>query len=182
MCCGSWGLRRQKWQHLEMPLQASVLLAVFRLSSGQPSGEHSVWCLPVARRLWLSEGIRTTSNLTCFHASFFPFCPLCWPPLFLPFSRRLFAPFLPSKNALFCRARGTAQRLGRGSFRTDPPTKFGKEFPSRNLRKNRSEMRFCCSTERPEFTRNQVLYSQALVAKVDPWYPTMSLTQECAST
>ena len=63
--------------------------------------------------------------------SFLPplLCPLCWPPLFLPFSRRLFAPFLPSKNALFCRARGTAQSLGRGSFRTNPPTKFGKFLP-----------------------------------------------------
>ena len=46
---------------------------------------------------------------TCFHASFFPFCPLCW-----PFSR-----FCPSKGALFCRAKGRAHSLERGSFRMD---------------------------------------------------------------
>ena len=45
--------------------------------------------------------------LTCFHASFFPFCPLCWPPLFLPFFSAAFLPLSPSKSALFCRAKGT---------------------------------------------------------------------------
>ena len=73
--------------------------------------------------------------LTCFHASFFPFCPPCWPPLFLPFSRYLFAPFFsPSKSALFCRAKCTAQSSERGRFRKNMSTKFGKEIPSRNLR------------------------------------------------
>ena len=65
---------------------------------------------------------------TCFHASFFPFCPLCWPPLSLPFSGRLFALFSPSKSALFCREKGTTQSLERGSFRIDLSRKFGKEF------------------------------------------------------
>ena len=78
------------------------------------------------------------ARLTCFHASFFPFCPLCWPPLFLPFSRHIFALFSPSKTALFCRAKGTAQSLERGSSGMDLSTKFGKEIPSQNLRKKRS--------------------------------------------
>ena len=34
-------------------------------------------------------------NLTCFHASLFPFCPLCWPPFFLLLSRHHFALFSP---------------------------------------------------------------------------------------
>ena len=59
-------------------------------------------------------------KLTCFHASFFPFCPLCWPPLFLPFSRHIFALFSPSKTALFCRAKGTAQSLERGQIQDGP--------------------------------------------------------------
>ena len=79
-----------------------------------------------------------TLNLTCFHASFFPFCPFCWPPLFLPLSRHLFAIFLPSKSALFCRGKGTVQSLERGSSGMDLSTKFGKEIPSRNLREKRS--------------------------------------------
>ena len=74
-----------------------------------------------------------------FSRALFSFCPLCWPPLFLPFSRHLCALFSASKSALFCRAKGTAQSLERGSLRMDLSTKFGKEIPSRNLRKKRSE-------------------------------------------
>ena len=75
-------------------------------------------------------------GLTCFHASFFPFCPLYWPPLFpTPFSGHLFALFSPSKSALFCRAKGTALIFQRSTFRMDLSTKFGKEIPSRNLQK-----------------------------------------------
>ena len=48
----------------------------------------------------------------------------------------LFSP--PPQNALFCRARGTAQSLQRGNFRTELSAKFGMEIPSRNLRENRS--------------------------------------------
>ena len=77
-------------------------------------------------------------KLECFHASFFPFCPFCWPSLFLPFSRHIFAISSPSKSALFCRAKGTVQSLGRGSSGMDLPTEFGKEIPSRNLREKRS--------------------------------------------
>ena len=33
--------------------------------------------------------------LTCFHAAFFPFCPLCRPPLFPLFFSAPFRPFLP---------------------------------------------------------------------------------------
>ena len=81
---------------------------------------------------------RILSFLTCFYASFFPFCPLCWPPLFLSFSQHPFALFSPSKSALFCRAKGTAQSLVRGRFRMNLSSKFGKEIPSRNLLERRS--------------------------------------------
>ena len=67
--------------------------------------------------------------------SFLP--PLLATPLALIFSP-LFRPFLPLENALFCRAKGTPQSLERGGFRTDPSPDFGKEIPSRNLRKKRS--------------------------------------------
>ena len=64
------------------------------------------------------------------------------PPLLLTPLPHLFSPpfrpFSNSKSALFCRANGTAQSLERGSFRMDLSTKFGKEIPSRNLRKKRS--------------------------------------------
>ena len=63
---------------------------------------------------------------------------LPWPPLFLPFSRHLFALFSPSICALFCRARGTTQSLERGSSGMDLSRKFGKEIPSRNLCEKRS--------------------------------------------
>ena len=47
----------------------------------------------------LGGGGRKYFFLTCFHASFFPFCLFCWPPLFLPFSGHLFGLFSPSKSA-----------------------------------------------------------------------------------
>ena len=87
-------------------------------------------------------------HINFFHINFlcrpssrvlFSFSPFSWSPLFLPFSRHLFLPFLPSKNALFCRARGTAQSLERGSFRVDLSTNFGKEIPSRNPREKGTE-------------------------------------------
>ena len=67
--------------------------------------------------------------------SFLP--PLLATPLPLIFSA-LFRPVLPSKSALFCRAKGTPQSLERGGFRMDLSTRFGKEILSRNLRKKRS--------------------------------------------
>ena len=70
--------------------------------------------------------------LTCFHTSCFPFCPLFWPAL-------VSVLFSPSKIALFCRAKVTAQIFERGSFRMHLSTMFGKEIPYRNLREKRSE-------------------------------------------
>ena len=63
--------------------------------------------------------------LTCFRASFFPFCPLCWPPLFLPFSRHLFALVSPSKSALFCREKGTSSGAAPGCT---SPQSSGRKF------------------------------------------------------
>ena len=82
---------------------------------------------------------RSASESDLLSCVLFPFLPLCWPPLFLPFSRYLFALFSPSTSALFCRAKCTAQSLERGRSRMDLSTKFGKEIPSRNPREKRSE-------------------------------------------
>ena len=95
---------------------------------------------PVHMIFMEKDKIIRTLDLTCFHASFFPFCLLCRPPLFLPLSGHLFRLFSRSKSALFCRAKGTIQSLERGSFRMDLSRNFGKEIPSRNLREKRSEM------------------------------------------
>ena len=86
-------------------------------------------------------------SLTCFHASFFPFCPLCWPCLFPPFSGHFSPSSTLSKSALFCREKGTAQILERSSFRVDLSTKVGKEIPSRNLREKGSGLHMGMSSE-----------------------------------
>ena len=90
----------------------------------------------------MSEG-----NNSPFSHVLFSFLPLFWPPLFLTFSRHLFALAPPSKSTLFCSAKGRAQRLETGSFRMDLSTKFGKETPSRNLREKRSDKALSCSCE-----------------------------------
>ena len=67
-----------------------------------------------------------------FHASFFSFLPPLLATLFLPFSRHLFALLSPSKSALFCRAKRTAQSLERGSSGMDLSThkaREGNSFP-----------------------------------------------------
>ena len=79
--------------------------------------------------------------LTCFYASFFPFCHLSLPPLFLSFSRRLFALFSPWKSALFCRAKGTAQSWRRAvSGWTSPQTSGRKFLPE--IRVKKGQLRF----------------------------------------
>ena len=71
-------------------------------------------------------------------APFFLFAPFAGHP-FSAFFPAPFSPFSPPlKSALFCRARGTAQSLERGSSRIDLSTNFRKEIPSRNLREKRS--------------------------------------------
>ena len=46
------------------------------------------------------------------------------------------------RAALFCRAKGTAQSLKRGRSGMDLPPKFGKEIPSRTLRKKKVSSRW----------------------------------------
>ena len=91
------------------------------------------WCLLPLRQV-----------LTYFHASLFPFLPSLvatpLPPLFSAPSRPflpLVALFSPSKRALICRAKGTAQSLEKGSFRVDVSSKFGKEIPEIYVKKVR---------------------------------------------
>ena len=97
--------------------------------------------------------------LPCFHASLFPFCPLCWPPLSIPFSGHIFAIFFPSKIAQFCRAKGTAQSS----------TDFGKEIPSRNLREERSVSATWTST----FFMLRVCETYKVVASTTPTKSTL---------
>ena len=73
----------------------------------------------------------------------FSFLPLCWPPHLPPVFLVTFLPLSPSpsKSALFCTAKGTAQSLVRGSFRMDLSTKFGKpsSFPGSTCKRVSSE-------------------------------------------
>ena len=73
-----------------------------------------------------------------FTRPFFLSAPFARHPSSSPFLGTFFALFSPQKRALFCRARGTAQSLQRGSLRINLCTNFGKEIPSRNLREKRS--------------------------------------------
>ena len=88
--------------------------------------------------LQLCSQFSRTLNWPICTRPFFLLPPLLATPLPPHFSRHLFALFFPSKSALFCRAKGRAQSVERGSLRMDLSTKFGKEIPSRNLRKKRS--------------------------------------------
>ena len=76
-----------------------------------PNPSPTTWLRPIWTRFGPNLALvilnpksksKSGPTLTCFHASLFPFCPLCWPPLFLPFSRHIFAIISPSKSALFC--------------------------------------------------------------------------------
>ena len=60
----------------------------------------------------------------------------CLPPLLAtPLPRLFLAPFRPFPPLLFCRARGMAQSLERGSFRVDLSTNVGKELPAYEQRR-----------------------------------------------
>ena len=73
--------------------------------------------------------------LTCLHACFFRFCPLCWPPLFLTFSGNLFA-CSPPQNML-CLVEQT--EIGEGQFWYGPLHKVweGNSFPKSARKKVR---------------------------------------------
>ena len=74
-----------------------------------------------------------------FTRPFVLFDPLCWPPLFFFSSRRLFALFSPSRNALFCRAMGIAQSLER-EFRVDLfPRICAKKGPGKSSSAGKSQ-------------------------------------------
>ena len=92
----------------------------------------------LAKNSWCKSTDHLKFRLTCFHRCFHPFCSLCWPPLFLPFPGPFFTLLSSSSSAPFCRARGTAQSLERGSFSLHLSTKFRQEIPSQNLCENRS--------------------------------------------
>ena len=96
--------------------------------AGTPVFGDTLFRTPDPKRPKDSRGWLGFSQLTCFHASFFPFCPLFWPPLFLPLSRHVLAIFSPSKSALFCRAKGTAQSLERAVPGWIFPESSGRRF------------------------------------------------------
>ena len=64
-------------------------------------------------------------KLTCFHASFCPFCP---PFAGHPSSPPFLSAFSPSQNALFCTVRGTAQSLEMGDLSAELGRKFLPEI------------------------------------------------------
>ena len=97
------------------------------------SGPSDSWCR-LGQFSWKRDSLSSTDLFSCVLFSFLP--PFLVTPL--PLFSTPFLPFSPSKNALFCRARDTAQSLERGSFRMDLSKNFGKEIPSRNLREKRS--------------------------------------------
>ena len=85
----------------------------------------------VVFRSWISSDCDSAGRLTCFHASFFPFCPLCWPPLFLPFSGHLFALFFPSKMLCSVERERHSTKLAEGQCQGGPLHKVreGNSFP-----------------------------------------------------
>ena len=67
-------------------------------------------------------------GLTCSHASFFPFCPLCWPPLFPPFSGT-FSPCSPPRKVLCSVEQGAQHRSWRGAVSGwTSPQNSGRKF------------------------------------------------------
>ena len=65
--------------------------------------------------------------LTCFYASFFPFWPLCWPSLFLPFFRHVFAPS-PLRKVLCDVERRAHHTAWRGAIQDASPRISGRNF------------------------------------------------------
>ena len=88
-------------------------------------------------------------KLTCCHASFIPLCLLSWLPLFLPFS--------PPHEKCSVLARGTAQRLERGSFGVAAPKSSGRKFlPEICVKNGQSNRHYChLSSKPPAFGRAQ---------------------------
>ena len=79
-------------------------------------------------------------RVTCFHASFFPFCPLYWLPLFLTFSQQLFTLFSPRK--VLCSVEQRAQhRAWRGAVSgwTSPQRSGRKFLPEICVKKGQKE-------------------------------------------
>ena len=127
-CFGRLDFRRLEW---DLPTYKHRVRTCRTLS--QAFAEMLINCTPPNKYIFVGRVL----VLTCFHASFFPFCPLCWPPLF-PFSRHIFfALFSPSKSALFCRPKGTAQSLERGTSDgwTSPQSSGRKLLPEICIKK-----------------------------------------------
>ena len=71
-----------------------------------------------------------SSEPELFSRIFFLSPPPCHPSKSSPFFFSApFAPFSPSRSALFCRETSTGQSLERGSFRMDLSTKLEQEIP-----------------------------------------------------
>ena len=81
--------------------------------------------------------------LTCFRASFFPFCSLCCLPLFLPFSRHLFDLSSPWKSALFCRERVQSRAWRWAALGCTSPQSSGRKFLPEICVKNFKKVSMC---------------------------------------
>ena len=71
----------------------------------------------------------STNIWPVFRASFFPFCPLCWPPLFLPFFSAPFRPFSPPRKVLCSVEKRVQSRASRGAAPgCTSPQSSGRKF------------------------------------------------------
>ena len=113
-------------------------LDFFRPGSAPSPPPRYIWATAFFNQIRQKHSGATSDLFSRVLFSFLP--PLLVTPL-PPLFSAPFSPFPPLKNPLFCRGRGTAQSLERGSFRMDLSTNFGKEIPSRNPREKRSD--FC---------------------------------------
>ena len=86
--------------------------------------------LPRSKRPFAPSPIPTLGTFEVSGRVLFPFCPLCWPPLFLPFSGHLFALFFPLKKLMLCSVEREAQhKAWRGAVSGwKSPQSSGRKF------------------------------------------------------
>ena len=101
----------------------------------QDSCNRVLWfyCAHLDARCFLWQALLVSHQKSCcpsdlFSRVLFSFLPSLLVTPLPPFSRHIFALFSPSKSALLCCAKGTAQSLERGSSGIGLSAKFGKEI------------------------------------------------------
>ena len=81
------------------------------------------------KKFFLLCGVLLVSFPACFHTSFFPFCPLCWPALFPPPFLGTFSPFSPPRKVLCSVEQGAQPRVWSGAVPAwTSPQGSGRKF------------------------------------------------------